>query len=168
MAVLCERCEDVTRTSYFFTCGISSRALQQIVKDGFRSYIIHVQIYDAGAPAVLSGKIIHIPVVISEHFSSFARTSLGQLDLFKAWVAFRWADIVLPAGASLHKAVETYGIRARFQVVRNVTDNSLFSHPFPPPRKSGVQAHPIRRTVDAGERCPIPPPRSVPARSEAR
>ena len=103
------------------------RAFRYIVQEGFRPDIIHVQVYDAGGPAVLIGKLNRIPVVVSEHFSSFPRRSLGRLDIFKAWLAFRGANMVLPVSHSLQKAIENYGIRARFRVIPNTTDKKVFS-----------------------------------------
>jgi glycosyltransferase involved in cell wall biosynthesis len=60
---------------------------------------------------------------------------LGRLDLCKAWFAFRWADIVIPASHFLQKAIEQYGLRARFEVIPNVVDTTLF-FPAPCPRSS--------------------------------
>jgi L-malate glycosyltransferase len=102
-------------------------ALRRIIQDGFRPDVIHVHVYDAGGPAVLIGRLNHIPVVVSEHFSSFPRKSLRRLDIFKAWLAFRGANLVLPVSQALQKAIEDYGIRARFQVIPNTADTKLFS-----------------------------------------
>ena len=102
-------------------------AFRHIVQEGFRPDIIHVHVYDAGGPAVLIGRLNHIPVVVSEHFSSFPRRSLGRLDIFKAWLAFRGANLVLPVSQALQKAIEDYGIHARFQVIPNTADTKLFS-----------------------------------------
>ena len=44
----------------------------------------------------------------------------------KAWLAFRWADAVLPVSHALQRAIEHYGIRARFHVIPNVVDTTLF------------------------------------------
>jgi glycosyltransferase involved in cell wall biosynthesis len=103
------------------------RAFRHIVQEGFRPDIIHVHVYDAGGPAVLIGRLNHIPVVVSEHFSSFPTRSLGRLDLFKAWLAFRGANLVLPVSQALQKAIEDYGIHARFRVIPNTADTKLFS-----------------------------------------
>ncbi len=102
-------------------------AFRRLLQDGFRPDVIHVHIYDAGWPAGLIGKHYRIPVVVSEHFSSFPRRLLGRLDLYKARLGFRVAHRVLPVSASLQRAIERYGIRARFQVVPNVVDTALFS-----------------------------------------
>ena len=121
---------------YFAYAWSIIRAFRQIVKNGFRPDIIHVHIYDAAAPAIFIGAINRIPVVVSEHFSSFPRRLLRRADIFKAWVAFRWADRVLPVSHALQKAIERYGINACFQVVPNVADTALF-YPRPEPTKAG-------------------------------
>jgi glycosyltransferase involved in cell wall biosynthesis len=102
-------------------------AFRRLVDQGFRPDVIHVHVYDAGWPAVLIGTLHHIPVVVSEHFSSFPRRLLAHLDLAKAWLAFRWASSVLTVSHALQEAIERYGLRARFQVVPNVVDTTLFS-----------------------------------------
>lgn len=119
----------IPRISYFIYLWSIFRTFQYIVKEGFQPDIIHVHVYDAGGPAVLIGKLNSIPVVVTEHFSSFPRQLLGHLDVVKAWLAFRWANRVLPVSYALQKAIEHYGIRAHFQVIPNVVDTTLFSPP---------------------------------------
>lgn len=119
----------IPKTSYFIYLWSIFRTFQHIVDEGFRPDIIHVHIYDAGGPAVLIGKLNRIPVVVTEHFSSFPRRLLSSLDVVKAWLAFRWAKRVLPVSSALQKAIEHYGIHAHFQVIPNVADTTLF---FPP------------------------------------
>jgi L-malate glycosyltransferase len=119
----------IPKTSYFIYLWSIFRTFQHIVDEGFRPDIIHVHIYDAGGPAVLIGKLNRIPVVVTEHFSSFPRGLLSPLDVVKAWLAFRWAKRVLPVSSALQKAIEHYGIHAHFQVIPNVADTTLF---FPP------------------------------------
>src|SRR6266404_272708 len=59
----------VPGTSYFAYAWSLFRAFQHLVRHGVRPDIIHVHVYDAGAPAVLIGKLYRVPVVVSEHFS---------------------------------------------------------------------------------------------------
>src|SRR5215472_11467651 len=109
----------VPLSSYFaYLLGVF-RAFRYIVNLGFRPDIIHVHVYDAGAPAILIGKLHRIPVVISEHFSSFQRGSLRTIDRLKARTAFRWANAVFPVSQALKSAIEGYGMKARFQVIAN-------------------------------------------------
>jgi hypothetical protein len=60
----------------------------------------------AGVPGVLIGKLYGIPVVITEHFTGFARKVLSRAEILKAMFAFRLADRVLPVTSLLQKAIE--------------------------------------------------------------
>jgi glycosyltransferase involved in cell wall biosynthesis len=140
----------VPKTSYFIYLWSIFRAFQHIGNEGFRPDIIHVHIYDAGGPAVFIGKLNRIPVVVTEHFSSFPRRLLGPLDVGKAWLAFRWANRVLPVSSALQKAIEHYGIRAHFQVIPNVVDTTLFSPPST--RRKGVD---LKRILFVGQLMPV-------------
>ena len=133
------------RISYLIYLRSMLQAFRQVIQGGFRPDIIHVHVYDAGGPAVLFGRLNHIPVVVSEHFSSFLRRSLGRLDIFKAWLAFRGANLVLPVSHALQRAIENYGIRARFQVIPNAADTMLFS---PPPTRDGTD---MKRLLFVGQ-----------------
>ena len=133
-----------------FICGASSRHSGASSAQGFRPDIIHVHVYDAGAPAVMIAKLNRIPVVVAEHFSSFPRRSLGPLDLVKAWLAFRWADRVLPVSRALQNAIERYGLRGRFEVIPNVADTSVF---FP---SAELRSDPeAKRIVFVGQLAPV-------------
>ena len=80
----------ISTLSYFMYLWCIFRSFRYIVNQGFDPDVIHVHIYDAGVPALLIGKLDGIPVVVTEHFSSFPRRSLGRLDWCKAWLAFGW------------------------------------------------------------------------------
>lgn len=123
----CYRPGRIRQFTYLIYLRGMLRAFRYVVQEGFRPDIIHVHVYDAGGPAVVMGRLNHIPVVVSEHFSSFPRRSLGRLDLLKAWLAFRGANLVFPVSQALQRAIEEYGIRARFQVIPNTADTRLFS-----------------------------------------
>jgi hypothetical protein len=83
------------------------QAFKHIVPEGFRPDVIHVQVYDAGAPAIFIAKLHRIPVVVAEHFSIFPRRLLGPLDFAKAWLAFRWGSS-LRSGA-IHSSTGSRG-----------------------------------------------------------
>jgi L-malate glycosyltransferase len=141
----------LSKTSYAVYLWSVIRACRQIVKGGFGPDLIHVHIYDAGGPGLLIAKLRGIPLVVSEQFSSFPRRLLRPLDLIKAWLALRWADAVLPVSYALQRAIEHYGIRARFHVIPNVVDTALFvpgsPHGMDPDRKRILfvgQLQPVR------------------------
>jgi glycosyltransferase involved in cell wall biosynthesis len=116
----------IPKASYFIYLWSVFRVFRHITAHSFRPHIIHAHIYDAGVPAVLIGRLYHIPVVISEHYTGFPRRLLSQTSILKARFAFSWAKLVLPVSRALQGGIEGYGIHARFQVVPNVVDTSLF------------------------------------------
>ena len=106
------------------------QAFRFIVVKGFRPDIIHAHIYEAAVPAVLIGKAYRLPVVVTEHSTGFPMGRLPRQDVRMARFAFSKADVVLPVSLSLQKAIENYGIKARFQIVPNAVDLSLFYPSF--------------------------------------
>ena len=102
------------------------RAGQALAAGGFRPDIVHAHVFAAGLPAALLGKVYGVPMVLTEHVTSFPRRTLTRPDLLVARLAFRLARRVLPVSRYLQGAIEAYGIRARFQVVPNVVDTALF------------------------------------------
>ena len=117
----------IPKTSYFIYLRGMFKAFHKLVNDGFRPDVIHAHVYSAGVPAVMIGKRYGIPVVITEHFTGFPRRLVRGLEKTKAKFAFRRADLVCPVSDDLRKHIEAYGIRARFRVVPNVVDTSLFT-----------------------------------------
>jgi len=140
----------VPHASYLVYVHALFGAFRRLVQDGFRPDVIHVHIYDAGWPALLIGKFYRVPVVVSEHFSSFPRRALGRLDICKAWLAFRWAQRVLPVSTFMQRAIEHYGIRARFQVIPNTVDTALFA-PAASPRRDASP----KRLLLVGQLVPL-------------
>ncbi|MGD9035998.1 MAG: glycosyltransferase [Syntrophobacterales bacterium] len=102
------------------------QAFRSIVAKGFRPDIIHAHVYEAAVPAVLIGKAYRIPVVVTEHSTGFPMRRLPRQDVRMARFAFSKADMVLPVSLSLQKAIENHGVKARFQIVPNAVDSSLF------------------------------------------
>ncbi|HZR84537.1 MAG TPA: glycosyltransferase [Candidatus Binatia bacterium] len=144
------RSSAIPGVSYLTYVSVLWRAYRRVVEDGFRPDVIHAHVYDSGVPALLIGRWHGLPVLISEHFSSFPRKSLGRIDVLKAWLAFRWADRVLPVSHALQRAIEDYGIRARFHVIPNVVDMVLF---FPP--RTPRQPRDPKRLLFVGQLEPV-------------
>jgi glycosyltransferase involved in cell wall biosynthesis len=111
-----------------YTLGVMA-AYYRLARRGYRPDVIHPHVYLAGAPALLIGKLHHLPVVVTEHFTEFPRRTLSKVRIRQAQIAFRWADTVMPVSRCLQHAIESYGIRANFKVVPNVVDTALF-HPL--------------------------------------
>lgn len=132
---VCRRRLPIRIISYFNFIWSILRGFQHIVSTGFRPDIIHAHIYEAGVPAILIGKFYNIPVVITEHNTAFPRRLLSGNAILKAKFAFKQAKFVLPVSSSLQKAIEGYGIRARFRILPNVVDTSVF---YPSPKAKEV------------------------------
>jgi glycosyltransferase involved in cell wall biosynthesis len=91
--------------------------------------VVHAHFFLAGAPAVLLAR--KTPVVITEQWSIFLPEDPMQLTPTLrriARFAYGRAARVLPASDALRRGIEAEGISARFTVVPNVVDTSLF-HP---------------------------------------
>ena len=112
------------------------RATRQIRARGFRPDVIHAHVYSAGIPAVIAGKLSGTPVVITEHLTLFPLRKMGRLAIWLTRRAYRRAACVMPVCQYLQRGLEAYGIRARFTLIPNAVDTSVF-HPGPPKARRG-------------------------------
>ncbi len=103
-----------------------SEALIRLRREGFRPDLIHAHVHQVGWAAVTVGAALRRPVVISEHSTEFPRDLLDRGKRVRARLAFRAADYVCPVSESLRSSIEQHGISARFRVVSNTVDTSLF------------------------------------------
>lgn len=115
-------------------------AYRRIVADGFPPDLIHANVYEAGVPGVLLGNRHHLPVVISEHYTAFPLKRLSRLEIAKARWSFEHSDCVLPVSAYLQRSIESYAIKARFEVVPNTVDGEVFHPPDSAREASGRSA----------------------------
>lgn len=134
-------CAPVPGWSFLWETYSALRAFQQIQREGFRPDLLHAHVFDAGFAAVLLGKLYRLPVVITEHFTAFPMKALSRRQVRKARFAFSRAQLVLPVSLPLQRAIEGYGIRARFRVVPNPVDTALF-HP-----KAAVPSAQVKRLL---------------------
>lgn len=124
------RLSPLPKTSYLFFVWAVLRAYLALQRAGFRPDVIHAHVYEASVPAAIVAQLFRLPLVITEHFSAFPRRALSRVDVWKARIAFRLADRVLPVGEALRRGIQDNRIRARFEIVPNVADTALF---FPDP-----------------------------------
>jgi glycosyltransferase involved in cell wall biosynthesis len=96
-------------------------------REGFRPDVIHAHTLSAGVAALVLGRMLGAPVVISEHWSRFALGTLTPWERTVARIAFQRADLVCPVSERLRAAIEPYAPRARFRVVPNVVDTQAFA-----------------------------------------
>ena len=116
----------IPKTTYFIYLWSVIAAFRKLLKKGFKPDVIHAHVFAAGVPAVILGRLFRIPVVITEHSTSFPRHSLSILEILLARFAMQRANIVLPVSDDLRKHIEAYGIKAKFQVVPNVVNTAFF------------------------------------------
>ena len=102
------------------------KTLNLIIRSGFKPDLIHAHISRAGFVAIILGKILNCPVVITEQNSAFPRHLLTRTDIIKARYAFPRANKVLPVSMALQKGIESYNINAKFLIIHNVVDTTLF------------------------------------------
>jgi len=116
----------IPKTTYLiYIWGILS-AFRIIRKEGWKPDIIHAHIYSEGVPALILKKLYGIPVVISEHFSSFPRKMIRGFEKIKAIFALNNANLIITVSEDLIKHIKLYGIKNVFKVVPNTVDTKIF------------------------------------------
>jgi L-malate glycosyltransferase len=95
-------------------------------------HLLHAHEMAAGLAAILAGRSIGRPVVLSEHFSGFALAEVDGIAARVARFAFAHADLVCPVSESLRGSLEQGGWGGNLRVVPNVVDTELFT-PGPRP-----------------------------------
>jgi glycosyltransferase involved in cell wall biosynthesis len=116
--------------------------LRSLRRSGWRPDVIHAHVFEAGFPAVLLGRLLGCPVVVSEHFTAFQRGLVHGADLRLARYCFGHADLVCPVSEDLRRQLEAVQPRGRYRVVPNVVDTTVF-HP-PAEQRPSPQGRPIR------------------------
>jgi glycosyltransferase involved in cell wall biosynthesis len=104
-------------------------AYRRLRAQGFVPDVIHAHFFLAGAPAVLLGRMLRKPVVVTEQWSVFLAddpASLSPLMQRVARATFAGADVVLPVSGALRDGIRALGVRADFRVVPNVVDVEQF------------------------------------------
>lgn len=102
---------------------------RRLRREGTPIDLLHAHVHRAGWAAVLVGRLLSVPVVISEHSSEFAAGTLSVAAARRARIAYRMADVVSPVSEVLRKSIEAHGMSANFQVVPNPVDTDAFSLP---------------------------------------
>ena len=86
------------------------RGLRRLRTGGFRADVLHAHVFTLGAVAVVLGRLLGMPVVVSEHYSLFPRRLASRADLALARLAFSGAELVVPVSESLRSG--NRGLRA--------------------------------------------------------
>jgi glycosyltransferase involved in cell wall biosynthesis len=122
--------------SYALHVGAVAVAILRLRRRGFHPDVIHAHVFVAGAVGVAVGRLLRLPIVISEHSTMFVRRVLSPGMERRARYAFARAARVLPVSVCLREAIVAYGMQARFEVVSNAVDPAIFRPPDPRQRRS--------------------------------
>jgi glycosyltransferase involved in cell wall biosynthesis len=88
--------------------------------------VLHAHEFGAGFAAVVLGRLVRRPVIVSEHSSEFATGAIGGAAAWIARRGFAGADLVCPVSESLRASLEQGGWNGRYEVVPNVVDTERF------------------------------------------
>jgi len=126
----------IPKTTYLIYIWSILSAFRIIRKEGWVPDIIHAHIYTEGVPAIILKNLYGIPVVISEHFSSFPQGLIKGFEKIKAIFALNNANLIIAVSRNLVKHMKLAGVKNRFKIVPNTVDTQVF---YPPverePRK---------------------------------
>jgi glycosyltransferase involved in cell wall biosynthesis len=96
--------------------------------------LLHAHETGAGLAAVAAGRMLGLPVVVSEHSSDFATGDVAGTTARFARLVFAAADLICPVSESLRLTLAEGGWKGRYRVVPNIVDTDLFFPPSSPPR----------------------------------
>ncbi|HEV2753693.1 MAG TPA: glycosyltransferase [Solirubrobacteraceae bacterium] len=115
-------------------------ALRGLRREGFRPDVVHAHVYQAAPPALILGGLSRAIVVVTEHYTGFARGLVSGYDRALARISFQRADLVAPVSRELAGHLRRLAPRARIEPVANVVDTDTFR----PPSTARQQAGPPR------------------------
>ena len=105
----------------------TARAVRNLRYGGFQVDVLHAhEFFAAGLVAVLVGRLLGIPVVVSEHHGDFVERRIAGRDALVARFVFRNAAVVCPVSDVLACALREFQPAARLCVVPNVVDVKAF------------------------------------------
>ena len=133
------RCSPVPGLSHLVLLRAMKAAVEELGTAGWSPDIIHAHVYSSGFFSVLLGSWLGIPVVITEHFSGFARGIVTGIERWKALYAFNRSAFVLPVSENQREALLSFGVRTPMVVVPNPVDVSFFSQLKKAPHKSNLE-----------------------------
>jgi len=117
--------------SYAANFIAASLAYRRIRRAGFEPDVIHAHFLLAATPAVVLGRLLRKPIVVTEQWSVFLPEDPMTLSAGMKRVArftYEHAEIVMPVSAALRDGIRAIAAQADFRVVPNVVDPARF-HP---------------------------------------
>lgn len=133
--------ERPTTLSYAALLAAGALGFRTVLRSGFEPDLLHAHFLTAAVPTALLGRVHHLPVVVSEHWSVFLPDDPAELSAplrMAARLTFGNAAAVLPVSEALKRGIADLGIDAQMRVVPNAVDTDLFAPP--PPRAPSVPA----------------------------
>jgi glycosyltransferase involved in cell wall biosynthesis len=94
--------------------------------EGWQPDVIHAHEYVAGSVALLLGRLMRCPTVVSEHYGGFARRIVPEEERARARRVFERASVVCPVSRDLERHLRAIAPGARFETVPNVVDDDVF------------------------------------------
>lgn len=116
----------IPKISYLFYIRSIKKAFSALLESGWKPDIIHAHVYLAAGPAVSLGEKYGIPVVLSEHWSVFPRRALKAINRLFARYIMSKVNVILAVSRNLGSAIESYGIKNRFEFIPNTVDTRIF------------------------------------------
>ena len=111
----------------------TTAALRRMRAAGGLPHLLHAHETGAGLAAVVAGRLLRRPVVVSEHSSDFATGDVTGVTARVARLVFAGADLVCPVSESLRENLAEGGWGGRYRVVPNIVDTDRFLPPSSPP-----------------------------------
>jgi glycosyltransferase involved in cell wall biosynthesis len=141
----------VRKWKHFIRWWAVIRLFRKLYKKNSKPNVIHAHVYDAGVPAVILGRLHKIQVIITEHWSGFARRKPGKFKQKMARFSLNRARVILPVSQNLIEHIQSYGIRNEFIVVPNVVNTNIF---YPAPNSTNSN-HRRKRILTVASLIPI-------------
>ena len=92
--------------------------------------VVHGNTYETALACGIVGRLLRVPVVVSEHYSGINTHTLTRARAMYARAGYRLVDRSLPVTHELGDAMGRYGISTPATVVPNAVDTTIF-HPGP-------------------------------------
>lgn len=102
------------------------RIARHLKRAGYRPAMVHAHVYATALPALVMGRVLGAPVVLTEQSSLFSRARLGRFEGWYARTFVNRVQCVMPVSAHLAEQLRRHGIRTPMKVVPNTVDTSLF------------------------------------------
>jgi L-malate glycosyltransferase len=109
----------------FKHAGIAT-VLFRLRGEGWQPDVIHAHEYVAGSVALVLGRLMRCPTVVSEHYGGFARRIVPEDERARAGRVFERASVVCPVSRDLERHLRAIAPGARFETVPNVVDDDVF------------------------------------------